>query len=79
MARWHRVEDVHHLTTDANAMMAELHDRMPIIQGSIKWRKPAGDDVLKVLPVSKKVNSPKNNGPQLLETVGRCRSGVGYT
>jgi putative SOS response-associated peptidase YedK len=32
--------------------------------------KPTGDDVLKVWPVSKQVNSPRNNGAELLEAVG---------
>jgi putative SOS response-associated peptidase YedK len=32
--------------------------------------KPAGDDVLEIWPVSKQVNSPKNNGAELLEAVG---------
>ena len=31
--------------------------------------KPAGDDVLKVWPVSKQVDSPKNNGAELLKAV----------
>jgi putative SOS response-associated peptidase YedK len=31
--------------------------------------KRAGADVLKVWPVSKQVNSPKNNGAELLEAV----------
>jgi putative SOS response-associated peptidase YedK len=32
--------------------------------------RPAGEDVLKVWPVSKQVNSPRNNGAELLEPVG---------
>ena len=32
--------------------------------------RPIGDDVLKVWPVSKQVNSPRNNGAELLEVVG---------
>jgi putative SOS response-associated peptidase YedK len=32
--------------------------------------KPAADDVLKVWPVSKQVNSPRNDGADLLEEVG---------
>ena len=31
--------------------------------------RPAGDDLLKVWPVSKQVNSPRNNGAELLETI----------
>jgi hypothetical protein len=32
--------------------------------------RPAADDVLKVWPVSKQVNSPRNNNAELLERVG---------
>jgi putative SOS response-associated peptidase YedK len=72
------------ITMDANAMMVELHDWMPVILESEDWPtwmgevdgapanllRPAADDVLKVWPVSKQVNSPENNGADLLEAVG---------
>jgi putative SOS response-associated peptidase YedK len=32
--------------------------------------RPAGDDLLKVWPVSRQVNSPGNNGAELLEAIG---------
>ena len=32
--------------------------------------RPAGDDVLEIWPVSKQVNSPRNNGAELLGAVG---------
>ena len=38
-----------------------------------RWKsipRPAGGDVLKVWPVSKQVNSPRNNGAELMEVVG---------
>jgi putative SOS response-associated peptidase YedK len=35
--------------------------------------RPAGEDVLKVWPVSKQVNSPRNNGAELLEAIGQAR------
>jgi putative SOS response-associated peptidase YedK len=38
--------------------------------GPATLMRPAGDDVLKVWPVNKQVNSPRNNGAQLLERVG---------
>jgi putative SOS response-associated peptidase YedK len=72
------------ITTDANAMMAELHARMPAILESEDWPtwlgevegdpatllQPTADNILKVWPVSKQVNGPKNNGADLLEAVG---------
>ena len=74
---------VHNLTTYANEVVGKLHDRMPVILEPVDsptWLgeaegdlagllKPAGDDVLKVWPVSKQVNSPRNNGAKLLEAV----------
>jgi SOS response associated peptidase (SRAP) len=61
-------------------MMAELHDRMPAILDPKDWPtwlasrarastllRPAVDDVLKVWPVSKQVNNPRDNGAELLE------------
>ena len=73
------------ITTDANPLITELHDRMPVIlepQDRPTWLgevegdptpllRLAGDDVLKVWPVSKQVNSPRNNGAELLEEIGQ--------
>ncbi len=61
-------------------MTAELHDRMPLIlqpEDQPTWLgevegdpaallRPTGMDVLKVRPV-KQVNTPRNNGAELLE------------
>ncbi len=72
------------ITTNANATMAELHDRMPVIVEQQDWPlwlgevegepgamlKPARDDVLKMWPVSQAVNSARHNGAVLLKPVG---------
>ena len=72
------------ITTNANETVGELHNRMPVILESQDWSarlgevendpatllRPAGEDVLKVWPVSKQVNSPRNNGAELLERTG---------
>jgi putative SOS response-associated peptidase YedK len=67
------------ITTDANAPMRTVHDRMPVILEPEDWMawlegpdpgallKPAPDDVLRLWPISRAVNSPRNNGPELLE------------
>jgi putative SOS response-associated peptidase YedK len=61
------------ITTNANTVVGELHDRMPVVLELQDWPtwlgevdddpgallKPAGDDILKAWPVSKQVNSPK--------------------
>jgi putative SOS response-associated peptidase YedK len=68
------------ITTDANPDVAELHDRMPVIlepndlpvwlgeapgePASLLHAPPAG--TLRVWQVHRRMNSPKNNGPELL-------------
>lgn len=68
------------VTTTANRLMSEIHDRMPVILEPADWpvwlgeaegdpaalMRPAAEDVLKLWPVSPKVNSPRNNGADLL-------------
>jgi putative SOS response-associated peptidase YedK len=71
------------ITTAANAEIAELHDRMPVILEPADWpvwlgealgdpgsllHAPA-DGTLRTWPVDRRVNSPKNNGPELLEPI----------
>jgi putative SOS response-associated peptidase YedK len=71
------------ITTNANAFMRELHDRMPVILDAparAKWLDPttrgpdletllvpAAEDVLEAWPVSRRVNSPFNEDPSLVE------------
>ena len=70
------------VTTDANELVAQLHDRMPVIIAPAdreRWMNPdeAPDDLLrpypadlmKMWPVSTKVNSPKNEGRELIEPI----------
>ena len=72
------------MTTDANATMHELHDRMPVVLEPQAWAvwlgesaedasdlmRPARDGVLRLWPVSRAVNSVRNNGPELLDRLG---------
>ena len=59
--------------------MRAVHDRMPVILAPDNWAewlesdedparllRPAPDDLLRFWPVSKAMNSPRNNGPELL-------------
>ena len=70
------------VTTDANELVAQLHDRMPVIIAPAdreRWMNPdeAPHDLLrpypaelmKMWPVSTKVNSPKNEGRELIEPI----------
>ncbi len=80
------------MTTRANATMAFLHDRMPVILEPDDWAtwldgpdnaavalmRPAAETVLRLWPVSTQVNSVRNNGPHLLdEAPGKTASNGG--
>jgi len=71
------------ITTEANAAMAPIHDRMPLVieqkdwglwlgeqgRGAAVLMKPAGDDVLALHRVSTAVNSNRAQGPELIEPI----------
>jgi putative SOS response-associated peptidase YedK len=74
------------ITTRANEFMQPLHDRMPVILdagGREAWLDaqsspsdlqallaPAPEDALQAWPVSRRVNSPFNEDPSLIEKAG---------
>jgi putative SOS response-associated peptidase YedK len=72
------------LTTAANATMRQLHERMPVILEPPDWpawlgeaaadpaalMRPAADGILQLWPVSRAVNSVRNNGAALLDRIG---------
>jgi putative SOS response-associated peptidase YedK len=66
------------LTTEPNTVVAQLHDRMPVIlapdqvdrwlrRGDPGLLQPAPDDTLVATPVSARVNSVRNDDPACLE------------
>ena len=74
------------LTTEANSLMAKIHDRMPVIikpEDYATWLDTNFTDVIKIqamalpypdrfmesYPVSRKVNSPKNDSPDMMDEV----------
>ena len=87
---WHPEPDADEITftiitTDANALIAPVHDRMPVIlpeeavddwlfpgNANVETLKallhPPPEDLLLSTPASPRVNSVKNEGPELLET-----------
>ncbi len=75
------------VTTTANATLAPIHDRMPVILPASAWAEwldpapgetaallgllvPVPDDLLVRYPVSKRVNSVRNEGPDLVVPLG---------
>ena len=69
------------MTTEANAELALIQERMPVIIEKADWRIWLGEeeghvealltplpfDRFRVWPISRKVNSVKNDGPELLD------------
>jgi hypothetical protein len=69
------------MTTRPNAEIDELQDRMPVILEEQDWPvwlaesdgdhgallRPSPDGTLRTWPVDRRVGSPRNNGPELLE------------
>jgi putative SOS response-associated peptidase YedK len=68
------------ITTNANAQMAVLHNRMPVILEAGDWPvwlgeaegepvsllRPAPEGILKLWPVDKRVGNVRNDGPDLI-------------
>jgi len=70
------------ITTEANELVADIHDRMPVIlrpEDYDRWLgietdprdllRPFSAELMRVWPISTRVNSPKNDDPDLLAPV----------
>ncbi len=69
------------ITTEANDLVAKLHDRMPVViapEDRERWLtgpdpqellKPYPSERMTMWPVSPKLNSPKNDTPDLLDPI----------
>lgn len=73
------------ITTEANALLTSIHDRMPVMPspaGANVWLDPVvkepqlqsllarySADEMDGFPVSSRVNSPRNEGPELVERI----------
>jgi putative SOS response-associated peptidase YedK len=67
------------ITTEPNSYLAKIHDRMPLIIRPAdydRWLEQGGMDMLtpytgemEAYPVSTRVNSPKNQGPDLIQPI----------
>ncbi len=75
------------ITTDANEMLAEIHDRVPLILAPgdfVRWLSDEPDprDLMRTFPatpmrmwpISTPVNNPKNDDPSIVEPVKALRS-----
>ena len=70
------------LTCEPNAMMADIHDRMPVILHPADYRRWLSDDpdprdllvpfpaeLMTMWPIDRKVGSPRNNKPDILDAI----------
>jgi len=70
------------ITTDANALVVDIHDRMPLILAPGDCERWLGEepdpadlmhpfpaDLIRMLPISTRVNKPENDDPSILEPV----------
>lgn len=80
------------LTTDANELVARVHDRMPVILDPGDWDawlaestpaeelrsllRPAPTELLTAYAVSPAVNNVRNEGPELLDPLTRWSDGL---
>lgn len=76
-----RVDSMAIVTTAANGLIGQLHDRMPVILDANDWAgwltgsqddaqrlvRPCPDDWLEYFTVSRQVNSVANDGPDLIK------------
>ena len=90
-AIWNGVRSVSLITTEPNALMASIHDRMPVIlkpEDYAEWLdtsnhdaqaliRPYPADRMAARPVSMRVNQPENDDPALIEeTSGPLQHGL---
>jgi putative SOS response-associated peptidase YedK len=70
------------ITTDANELVAEIHDRMPVIlprEGYARWlgeeadprdlMRPFPPELMRMWPISSRVNKPENDDPSILDPI----------
>jgi putative SOS response-associated peptidase YedK len=75
------------ITTDANELVAEIHDRRPLILASIdyvRWlsdepdphdsMRPFPAEPMRMWQISTRVNKPKNDDPSIVEPIAIATS-----
>jgi putative SOS response-associated peptidase YedK len=77
------------ITTDANALVADIHDRMPLIlaptdyDGWLSEEPDPGDlmrpfptEPMRMWPISARVNKPENDDPSIVERIELAKTAV---
>jgi putative SOS response-associated peptidase YedK len=70
------------ITTDANELVADIHDRMPLILAPddyVRWlseeaepndlMRPFPSELMRMWPISTRVNKPENDDPSIIEPI----------
>jgi putative SOS response-associated peptidase YedK len=70
------------ITTDANELVADIHDRMPVVLAPGDYARWLGDepdprdlmrpfpsDLMRMWPISTRVNKPENDDPSIVEPI----------
>jgi putative SOS response-associated peptidase YedK len=70
------------ITTDANALVADIHERMPAILDRtdyLRWlgeeesprelMRPFPSEAMRLWPISTRVNKPENDDPSILDEI----------
>jgi hypothetical protein len=70
------------ITTDANEVVAQIHDRMPLILA--RWLSEEADphdllrpfpaEPIRIWPVSTRVNKPENDDPSVVEPIAALKN-----
>jgi putative SOS response-associated peptidase YedK len=79
-AEWIRTFAI--ITTDSNELVADIHDRMPVILAPAdyaRWlseesdprdlMRPFSADLMRMWPISTRVNKPENDDPAIIEPI----------
>jgi putative SOS response-associated peptidase YedK len=77
------------ITTDANELVAEIHDRMPLILATTdyaRWlseepdpgdlMRPFPAEPMRIWPISTRVNKPENDDPSIVEPIELIKTAV---
>ena len=77
------------ITTDANDLVANIHDRMPVILSPSDYNtwlreeedpsdllRPFPSDDMRVWPISTRVNKPENDHPSILDPIELGAAGI---